>query len=837
MRNGWTSWLSAALVLLCCAAPARAAQQATRVFAMQPKLDLAWMDSREHFHDKLFGLADAGLRAPGTPLIQDGADDVASHLRPDGRNLVVWPEDMGLWAALTGTRGAGARASGSLVGAVATLFTSYAPQMDSYGGAYPAVAARVPRIRLLELALTDMFGRTAVETFSEMAARYHVWLAAGVDMAQSWHVVCNTDEHPPQEPCDEQNTAKVQKLGDPDEPGRGYAYEATSPDVSNMALLFGPDGKLVSKQVKAYVTPIEVGQAEGQLAALDLVPGSIASGPSAVRTPIGTLGFVTSKDAWMPDVVDRLEEAGVDLLIQPEFFAGDLATTSGMWAADTLKAAGYSDLLRHPGFSAMVLPSAVGNVFDFSADEQSHIAERLAKPGAGKWLIGQPPAPGLTGVTPWVVPDPLTPRESIAQRRNRLGEVGKKLAPGSGASCPDPAKPGACENGHVETALWKDVKVGFPGRQAPEQHAAVAIAGRFAVVAYEQRRGLADRVIVSTSSDGARHWAPGREALPKAPGTQQWPAVTVDRRGRVTLAWAKKLRIYFAPGRIGGRNRATFGSERPLDKAAPAGVPQWRPALARGRDGVVHAVFVDARAKSADGRLPQAGIYYTRIRSARAEKARRLDSGKPAKLAAKLDNAWSPAIAVHGRDVLVTWTDFMHYDWDVRSRVSRNGGATFGNQVDSNREKAGVEDLSDSPQPVFTNHGPFIAWTDFHKRDSVNKVHPLYDTYLAPPGKPPVQVDPYGGKQVSTFWPSACADGRDVIVAFQDSATGVARVRITRMRGGIHRGRARLLSKTQSPAYRPAIACDGGRFIVAWEDMRTGAPRIRTATGKLTQIQ
>ena len=69
--------------------------------------------------------------------IQDGADDFASHLRPDGRNLVVWPEDMGLWAALTGQRGQTARASGSLVGAVATLFTSYAPQMTYYGGVYP----------------------------------------------------------------------------------------------------------------------------------------------------------------------------------------------------------------------------------------------------------------------------------------------------------------------------------------------------------------------------------------------------------------------------------------------------------------------------------------------------------------------------------------------------------------------------------------------------------------------------------------------------------------------------------------------------------------------------
>src|SRR3954469_14557997 len=140
-------------------------------------------------------------------------------------------------------------------------------------------------------------------------------------MHQGGRVVSGADEPPPQQPCDEQNAAKVQTLGDPDEPARGYAYEATSPDVSNMALVFGPDGRLVSKQVKAYLTPPELGRPEGQVGGLDLVPGSITTGLSAVPTPLGTLGFVTSKDAWMPDVVDRLEGVHVDLLIQPEFFA------------------------------------------------------------------------------------------------------------------------------------------------------------------------------------------------------------------------------------------------------------------------------------------------------------------------------------------------------------------------------------------------------------------------------------------------------------------------------------------------------------------------------------
>jgi predicted amidohydrolase len=872
LRRNWTTWLSAVvLAALAAAVPAHAAQTATRIFAMQPKLDLSWMQSRQTYHDKLFALADRKLRGPPAPLIQAGADDFASHLRSDGRNLVVWPEDIGLWAALTGQRGANARGSGSLVGAVVTLFGAYAPQMTWYGQKYPAVAGRAPQVRLLALALTDTFARVAVETLSEMAAKYHVWLEAGVDMAQSWHVVCTTaDIEPPQEPCDEVNAAKVAALGDPGEPSRGYAYEATSPDVSNMALVFDPSGKLVSKQVKTYITPIELGQDEGQLAALDLVPGSVTSGLTAVQTPVGTLGFVTSKDAWMPDVLDRLEEEHVDLLVQPEFFVGDLAAPTGMWAADTLKASGYNDLLRHSGFDAMALPSAVGNVFDFSADEQSQIAIRPGVPRGGgvtlgqtgdKWLIGQPPAPGLAAVAPWAVPDPLNGQETFAQRRKRLGEVGQKLAPGSGVRCPDPAKPGACENGNVETVVWQDVSVGTPafkrfrgkrlrtrfarsraiGSTAyPERNPAIALAGRFGALAYERRRAGHDGVLVAATSDGGRHWTRPAQVGPSGRADEQWPAVAVSRDGNVTLAWGTDAsgpsRVLYAQGRIRSRHVA-FGPPHQIDPAAPATSTQWKPALAQAGD-VVHAAFVDTRTRFGAAPLPQAGVYYTRIANGVAAPAVRMDEGPPDALAAKLDNAWAPSVAARGADVLVTWIDFMHYDWDVLSRISHDDGKTFAAQVDSNPERADVEDLSDSPSAVLTSRGPLIAWTDFHKRDSAATTpHEMYDIYAAAPGEPPLQADPFATKQVSTFWPSTCVNGRDTLLAFQDSSTGVARVRVERLRRGAKRGHAFLVSDTRANAYRPSIACARGRVTAAWEDARDGPTRIYLASAPLRAIR
>ncbi len=52
------------------------------------------------------------------------------------RDLVVLPEDLGLFAALGGSRGAAARAitprGGGLVGAISSLLGTYTPVLDLY---------------------------------------------------------------------------------------------------------------------------------------------------------------------------------------------------------------------------------------------------------------------------------------------------------------------------------------------------------------------------------------------------------------------------------------------------------------------------------------------------------------------------------------------------------------------------------------------------------------------------------------------------------------------------------------------------------------------------------
>ncbi len=210
-----------------------------------------------------------------------------------------------------------------------------------------------------------------------------------------------------------------------------------------MALVFGPDGRIIGKQVKTYLTPIELPSQ------LDLTPGSI-TGVHAIDTPAGRIGIATSKDAWMPDVLDRLEADGAQLLIQPEFFVGDTVGPDGMWAPDNLKAAGYSDVLRHPGLQAVAVPSMTGNLFDFSADAQSHIAVKPdgdGEPVRSGALVGQEPAPGLAAVMPFGVAAPTT--GSLVSRRQTLAAAAVLQRPdAANPACPrsSPARAAAARS-------------------------------------------------------------------------------------------------------------------------------------------------------------------------------------------------------------------------------------------------------------------------------------------------------------------------------------------------------------------------------------------------------
>ena len=704
---------------------AAAQAKPVRVFAVGPRFGLDWVDSRAHFAAKL--------------------DGMLKPLHRTGRDLAVLPEDIGLMAAFSGTRGAPARSVSTLVEAIGALLSTYSGPMAYYGTQYPQLLDRGIPTRLLAVGLTDTFGRVGVETFATLARRYHLWLEAGIDMARDWRIVCRdkaTFVPPPgAAKCDVQDPALVAVLGDPDEPQRDYAYQATTPDPVNMALLFDPQGHLVAKQVKAYLTPTEL---PGQL---DLVPGD-PLGLTAIHTPVGRLGFVTSKDAWMPDVTGRLDDAGVQILVQPEFFVGDTVRRTGMWAPDTLKAAGYSDLLRHPSFRALALPELTGDVYDFSADAQSHIAVRG---GAAGQLVGQDPAPGLVAVQPWLAPDPGGP---MAQRRQRLGAAGE-AAVGTGTQ--------------QEGVVTYDVDLTAPRyRPAPrrrdrplapsrhaQRHVALSSRGRHVWAAWDERGAVRE----AQSRDGGRHWS-----RPVTRGRGTHPALDGPRLvfshgdvERPSTAGGYTVWLQRKDGQVGvyggGGTRLDEGTPDPLAEQLDNA---WAPSVAAsGRRLVV--TWVDFRGYQWD--------VYERTSDdggATWSPQTRVNDSKPGLEA--LDDG--PRAAFRYGKPWIAWTDFRKTD-DPAPHPLYNvlGGAN--EQLDGDGARQ-IDAFAPAVAPL-PGGDVAVAWQSDRGATA--------DIRARRPGGPIRRVDDAGARAINSYRPAVAAVGRGrVVVAWEDDRDGPSNI-------------------------------------------------------------
>ena len=385
------------------------------------------------YHDKMAAMMDAAF--PGRAgLVQAGVDDVASHLAPvdpgaPPNALVVFPEDTGLLAAFVGTRGATARQQTGTTLAIVYLVTSYDSQINYYKAKFPGQ----PVIRNLVLALTATFYRAVYETCRELAMTHGVYLAVGTNMAPARRV----------EEADEPDV--VAALRDPDEPGRTYAYEAVAPFAPNTTLVFAPDGEVLvgdgsggtlrapsqtagvipGSTSKAYLVPIEE-PPPGNLAGLSLSFNPVRN-QEVLDTPVGRLGIVISKDAWMVDVNDRYVAKGANVILQPEAF-DSWAFITTEWSPDVFREGGLANLQKNPEWVANVDPDLTGNLFEITSTAEPIIGRKQkTPPGRGQRRIGRisdtrAPPPGR--------PDPASRTRAHAAAVRRL--VGRGfLVPGA----------------------------------------------------------------------------------------------------------------------------------------------------------------------------------------------------------------------------------------------------------------------------------------------------------------------------------------------------------------------------------------------------------------------
>jgi hypothetical protein len=749
-----------------------------RTFAVANRISMEDVVTYQAFRDKMFALVDAAYPGRST-LVEPGLDDVASHIQPaDGSApdlvLVNFPESVGLPAAFIGTRGAAARTAFNSTVAFLSLYNRYAQPINYYRPAFGmTVGDIVPQV---VVGVTDTLYRAFYETFRDIAVTYGVYVTAGLDAAPAR--VMQQSEDP----------ALFARLIDPDEVGdRTYVYVATSADIVNATYLFQPDGEifvqnadgtttsapsgtggvLVGSATKVYLTPIE-------LTLLKLLDGPVDR-LDVLDTPVGRLGVVISKDAWMTDINERLAARHAHLMIQSEAFSS-WAFAETPWDPDIFKQGGYNNLQRHPTLRYNVAPSMTGNLLEITFDGQTAISghESKSDPGplsAENAWIGQNPATGFLAMAPWVVEDPgiASPALTLAQRRAELVDSGVALLPGSGVACPPPPSFGPCENGYREAVEWADLELpdgvdvlvdadptppvatayGFSQQvneddalaPASQLYPRIVADGEEVYVVWQDTRHGSDAIYGSYSADGGATWSNSIKVSDNLAGSvvEMLPDLSFYRDPRIGVATLYVVwQQLSASGSVGdgrvmlARFDEAFGKLGPdlrVDTADGAG--KWNPAVIANprKRGAPLVVWNDEREMGPELSVLER-LYARRSRGARGQDGRPVIEFRRERavvdprwkevdrLSRQLANEWHPDVTVSDTRFHFAWVDFRSYNWDVYAGVSRGGTVVRrgGSRIDDSLE---FERLNSHPAIAYAPAGErlVLVWSDQRERN------------------------------------------------------------------------------------------------------------------------
>ncbi len=774
-----------------------------RYFVVQPRLRPEIWTTYQSYRDHLYGLVEERV----VPCLAEG--------RP---NVVVFPENAGLHAAFLGSRGAEARTKTASLEAFVALFQAYAGPI-----AYNAAALGAVQLAdAIVLGLTDTLWRAFDGTMRDIAARTGAYVIANADVAGE--IEATSDP------------AAVSALADPDLPGATQVFRASDVTTFNTAYVYAPDGSIVAQRRKPYLVPNEEADLSLDYGRLeDVLP---------VDLGFAKLGIVTSKDAWMPDVIDRLDALGADVLVQPEAFTGwGIEQLPGDWLPAVVAQSGWAATQKHGGLRYAVIPHMTGHLLDLVFDGQSAIFTD-ATPGSARYAyVGLDPMDGVVAVAPWLADDPgvFDPTLPVDARRAFLREAAVLALPG-----------GARENAYVETVIAADLDVAAPypstpapaggsgapgalgasrevapGSAAPQVGPRVAASGERVAVAWSERESGGSRTRVSVSSDGGATF--GAPVAVGGGGTSELsPAVAVDG-DLVAVAWQERgpagNHVVVARSTNGG---ASFSvAESPTGR--PAGADEWLPAIAWDGAGEVVVAFVSMESDNERVVVARsAGVAWSVVPA---------DAAPPSEPPRNpRNNQWSPALAVRGADVAVAWTDFRAYQWDIYAALSTDGGATFGAafRVDDAGEMP--ERIHDDARLAFDGYGTlWCGWSDVRLRAGAGRTRVAPVTGAAPSTSHALG---FGPDAAPSWRPALAVAGSGALVtAWQDLRGGANDLYLAAADpSGASTWEARLDDGGDGAGQelRPDLAVTAsGRVIAVWEDTRSGARRVRVAAGPL----
>lgn len=726
--------------------------------------------------------------------------------RLDGRPaLVCFPEATGLMGFFVGNRGRAGRElldrGRSPTEAMAALAGPYGPQIGYYTGKFPGVTS--PGRRLL-LALTDTGVRTAVEPFRRLAADHGV------------HVAVSTYLPPFERVGGPMATVLAGRSAD-------YAYEAASPEVYNWNLVFDPSGDRVAAHRKAYLVPVE----RDQQAGLGLTGIRVPDLP-VWNGPFGRVGTVVSKDAWMPDVNDRYDQLGVDLLLQPEAFGPWALPGEDLWPPDKFQRGGWLMVQKHPGFGTNATSTLTGNFGSRTFDGQLLVAGS-APAGGGAGLLGQAPEPGWLDVGDWdsLAGDPGD--WATESRRREFQRRGRQLAPGSGSRY---------ENAYASDAVSARVPTpddppggsvpasGFDASVAPAPGTAqlvpdLAVTDRGPLLAFvDYRHG--DGHVYAAWWDG--EWTDPERVSDRTP-----------RRDKLSSQWAP-VGVGGAPPRLLFLDFRTenwdvyqatwddgWSANRRVDDAHErSGTLRERghssPRVARRADGSLVAAWSDLRYPFVKPQARVAAFDGSWGATVRADGGSTATAGsqpwrrEPTEAPAQV----FPAVATHEGTVLVAW-----------QQLTPSGPGVFLSRSPDGRSfstPVRLDDGGPAYRPALASDGGVaLAWERVTPTGSELRIRRSPDGESWSGSR---ALGPDAPSGVRQRYVALCADA----AVYESNRGGTSHVYAIPLGGG------RPVRVDDAPADAPARAPDAvrlpdGRLLVAWQDARDGVEDVRTAAG------
>ncbi|MFP4596602.1 MAG: hypothetical protein ACLFVJ_00030 [Persicimonas sp.] len=640
-----------------------------RVFVPNYRLDLDVLDSHAAFREHIHRL----IHEKVVPCIDDS--------RP---TVVVFPESMGLPMLFIGDKAASARQMDDSANAFTSLVSDVEPAFNYYGEKFPDTPVASRSL----LAMTDTVVRATYDTFGQLAERYDLYISTTVDL-----------------PDFEKTTdaRRVDQLGDFDYAVHDYAYEATSPEVQNRQVLFGPDGTVVDQTLKTYVSQTEIEQ-------FDLASGDFRD-IHTMSTPWGATGVVISESAWMPDVQDRLDDLGAQVIFQPESSADgwiqpppEDSQSASRWEPDVFMLGAWHLVQRSPRATHGFVAQMTGNFMDRPFDGQIQMIEKAAAQppsddATGDRFVGQRgPVPGNLFIGPWVVEDPVAsdPEMSLEARRAELRDTAAKLLPGSG----DPI-----EGEYVEGMWAAELSNDGPDR-------------RRSVQTHPSATRLGDALFVA-SSNGVVGQRELRLQRLMGDGQDESHDLAVDGYDliRPSIA-ADHTSVHIVAELIGdGENRLfyaafdpdanDFVAQRIIDTSL---VGRWafHPSLVAHQDSL-HLSWIQRVGEANRAYYGQTSLRdpFTKLTVDTPVEPR------PSSRPPLRSNQWDARLAVDEMALAVTWLDFQNGHWEVLAAVSTDGGLNWSPPTRLDAVPSGVEALNSTPTIRALGDGQFLAaWTE-----------------------------------------------------------------------------------------------------------------------------